>query len=205
MILPSAIVVGTNVMGIYSKLFSGDYIQKTKTDQLKMVYLFMSIEDKINQENMDQINLLAKDMILSADNVKSAIDACEGILGKAFDKDDRFDLILKNIYDFGKGKIEAEKRQTLWMLVNCAFKDGEYSSNERRMLRNLTRDWEIEDNVTVLTEMEDTAEALLALEKHKEWIKTTNYSYEHIHSVVEELDKNKQELAENISLLASIG
>jgi len=177
----------------------------TRIDQVKSVYLFMSLEGEISKDNEVRIKELANDLKLSISEFPSIVRACENIIGLSFDNDDRFDTILEHLVKFGKEKSESEKVQILWLLVNCAFYDGEYNQNKKRFLRKLSRLWEIENNVVILSEMEDTAETLLDLEKHKEWIKTTNYPYDYTHSVVEELDKNKQELANNISLLVSIG
>jgi hypothetical protein len=149
-------------------------------------------------------------MKLSKEDIDSSIEECENILAKSFDAEDRFDVVLKAIINIGDSTFgwisrDAERIQCLWLLVNCAYYDGKYSSDEKRLLRNISRDWEIRDNVAVLSEMEDTAETLLDLVKYKEWIQTTNYPYKHIDGVVKELDKNQQELAHNISLLMSIG
>jgi hypothetical protein len=184
--------------------------RETKIGQLKIVYFFLSLEEKISDDGLERLNQLASQMKLSKEDIDSSVEECESTLSQSFDAEDRFDVVRKAIIDtgdslFGWISKDAEKIQCLWLLVNCAYYDGKYSLNERRLLRNISREWEIKDNVTVLLEMENTAETFFDLIKHKEWIKTTNYPYNYIDGVVKELDKNQQELTNNISLLMSIG
>jgi len=176
-----------------------------KEGQVKMVYLFMSLDGGINEENLVRFNQLTNEMEILGDSREKVIVECEKILGKTFDKEDRIGLIYQSIFNWGKSNKETEKIQSLWLLVDSAFFGGIYTSDEKRILRNLSRDWEIEDNVAVLLEMEDTAETILELEKHREWLKTTNYPYDYIRSYDDELEKNKKELVENISLIVCIG
>jgi len=182
-----------------------DLSEKSRIDQLKMVYLLMSIGGDISHDDLECIKQLAKDMDLPKDILWSTIDECKEILGKFFDEDRRQNLVYENIYSLGKEKNKSERVLSLWLLVDTAFYDEEYSKEEKRLIRKLAGNWEIKDHDSIIIEMEDTADALLDLEKYKEWIKTANYPYDYTNSVVEELDKNKQELANNIALIASIG
>jgi hypothetical protein len=198
-IMASAIGLDTDSKSVY-----------TRRAQLKIVYLFLSLEEKISNDDLEKLTQFASQMKLSKEDVDYFIKECEDILSKSFDLEDRFDVVRKAIFDIGNSSFdlngkEAERIQCLWLLVNCAYYDGKYSLNERKLLRNISREWKIRDNVTVLSEMEDTAETILDLVDHKKWIKTTNYSYDYIDGVVKELDKNQQELAANISLMMSIG
>jgi hypothetical protein len=184
--------------------------KNTKIGQLQMVYLFLSLEDKISNEGLEKLHNLVSKMKLSKEDEDSIIETSEKILSKSFDKDDRFDVIYEGIIGivesyFRWADKKAEQKQALWLLINSAYCDGNYTFDKKRLLRTIMRKFNIDNSV--LAEMEDTAETLLDLENHRTWIKkaSAEYGYDYIDSVIKELDKNKVELANNISLVMSIG
>lgn len=89
----------------------------------------------------------------------------------------------------------------IWTLINLGYADGEYSKAERRIVAMLTDRWGLAQSVTA--DLTDTAEALAALSRQKEWVKTTSKPYDVIKDTVEELDRNIQMMFDNIKALIS--
>jgi hypothetical protein len=175
---------------------------------LKIAYFFLSVDRPINETDIKKIDELGNGIEEYAKIKEAIFGECDKALSQSFDDDDRFDVVLEGILKAEKtssvGWVEkAVQKKCLWVLVNLAFYDGSYTENEKRLIRSLMRKWEIDKSI--LVEMEDSAETLVDLDRHRTWIKTTNYPYEHLDAVVKELDKNQHELVNNISLLMSIG
>jgi hypothetical protein len=175
---------------------------------LKVAYFFLSVERPISETDIKKIDELGS-TVEGYDGIrKSLFNECEKVLSQSFDDTDRFDVIMEGILKTGNASFaglpkEAEQKRCLWILVNLALYDGVYSETEKKLIRSLMRKWEIDKSI--LIEMEDSAETLIEVDKHRSWIKTTNYPYDYVDSVVKEMDKNQHELANNISLLMSIG
>ena len=177
----------------------------TKIDQLKMIIFFTSIEEDNWQNNLPRIKQLAEDMNLSKKDIDSTIEYCEKSITETINKDFLPGVLRSKITDLGKEKENIFKIQSLWLLVNCAYYEGICSTRKKEVLINLTIDWSLPNADTLLLEMEETVVTLTDIKKYKEWIKSTNYPYDYIHSIVAELEKSEQELAQNITLIASIG
>jgi hypothetical protein len=182
---------------------------------LKVAYLFLSLDNKVDKTALRKIDELGNDMDNYSDKKDKIIGECEDLISQSFDSTDRYDVIFEGINKIvgnssnqpfgllGHPKDYVDKKQCLWILVNLAYFDGSYTDSERKLIRALVRKWEIDKSI--LIEMEDTAETLIELNKHKTWIKTTNYPYDYVAGVIKEMDKNQEELSSNISLLMSIG
>jgi hypothetical protein len=175
---------------------------------LKAAYFFLSLDRPISEADIKKIDELGSNVEGYSGIKKSIFNECEKILSRSLDDNDRFDVIMEEILKTGNASFvdlpkEAGQKRCLWILVNLALYDGMYSENEKKIIRSLMRKWEIDKSI--LIEMEDSAETLVEVDKNRSWIKTTNYPYDYVDSVVKEMDKNQHELTNNISLLMSIG
>ena len=68
-----------------------------------------------------------------------------------------------------------------------AFSEGDYSTNERRLIRFAAKALDVDS--TVLLEMEQTLRTITALNKEEEWLKSVNRPYS---VVAEQVDKLKE-------------
>ena len=102
------------------------------------------------------------------------------------------------------GSINRDKKtqaKVIWTLINLGYSDDRYSEPEQKVISFLVDYWKMDN--TVLSDMTDTAETILALTKQKEWIKTTNKPYDIISKFINEIDESINQLFQNIEILIS--
>lgn len=77
----------------------------------------------------------------------------------------------------------------LWDLLTVAYSEGDYSSNEKRLLRFIAKSVGVD--YAVLLEMEHTVRTLLAIEAEENWLKNTDRAYAVVEERVNELTDRK--------------
>lgn len=85
--------------------------------------------------------------------------------------------------------------ETLWYLIDLSYADGKYSPQERQIVTHLVSRWGIDK--LLIEEMVGAAEAILALNKQKTWVKETKKPYKEIEAMIQEIDRNIASLYED--------
>ena len=96
---------------------------------------------------------------------------------------------------------KAAQAQTIWTLINLGYADSDYSEAEKRIVKYLTEKWEVDP--VLVAELDDTADALLALSRQKEWIQTTSKSRSDKNKFIEELDRSIAAMYANVEVSIS--
>lgn len=95
--------------------------------------------------------------------------------------------------------IKNDKRKQasfIWNLINIGFADKDFSENERKIL-SFVIDY-LGFNKTAFNDYIDTAETILMLTNEKEWIKTTNKTYDEINAKVTKIDELIKKLGDKV-------
>lgn len=193
----------------------------SKKLMLKFAYFFLIADGKITDEEnakFDEI-LVSMTKDSNGDVKKSIIEECNQILSQSVDEMDRYEVIreeferlLPEISDRNGswGDFESlftryqelEKKdfkKLLWMCVNISYADGVCSQIEERLLRFLTRRLKID--ISLLLEMEDSAQTLIALEKKQFWAENSDKPYSVVKSIIEEITQDKENVIQSLELL----
>lgn len=96
---------------------------------------------------------------------------------------------------------KAAQAQTIWTLINLGYADSDYSEAEKKIVKYLTEKWEVDP--VLVAELDDTADALLALSRQKEWIQTTSKSRSDKNKFIEELDRSIAAMYANVEVSIS--
>lgn len=182
-----------------------------KTLQLKIYYLFMLVDGKCTKDEVDKFETICKSMDVNTDDKREVISFCEeAIRIKNSDNSAQViqetkKLLENNMGIFSLfGSIKNDKKEharIIWTLINLGYADVNYSESEKRVVSFLADYWNLYS--VVFTDMYDTAETILVLTKQKEWLKTTNKSYDSITAGINEINKNIEQMFKNIELLIS--
>lgn len=186
-------------------------------DALQIMYCLMSVDGKITEEEKDKFEEIgiAYDPYF-ASYKDSLIEECQAALqqekayGHAFDpqtpedeKDYYYqtyhcvrDLISKNELNVAGG---VRAKILLWDLLAIAFSEGDYSTNENRLIRYFAMRAGVEQ--AVLLEMEQTIRTLAAIEREEEWLKSTDRPYKVIEERVNELADRKNTIMQGVNAL----
>ena len=120
------------------------------------------------------------------------------------DEDDYYDNIHNHVSEIIH-KTSAPKESGIrgkilvWDLLTVAYSEGEYSSNEKRLLRFIAKCLGVD--YAILLEMEHTVRTLLAIEAEENWLKNTHRSYAVVEERVNELTERKNTIMLGIRTL----
>jgi hypothetical protein len=171
----------------------------------KICCLLLSLDGPMTGENLTKFTRMGENFSGFTESKYSIILECNQITGKSIDGDDRYDVISEGVNKIAGSMYPnaAEKKQFLWMLETLAWHDGTCTPHQKKLIRALTRQWEVDP--AVLLEMEDTAETLLAIESYRRWIKTTSEPSGFGNSIEAELDTNRKDISDNIACTINLG
>lgn len=170
---------------------AGERIVSVK-DSLKLIYCLMAADGSISPEEEEEFleigNSLDPDFEQWKDELIADLSMKEAVLS---DEDEYFDFIhdyaaeiLYKAEDTGEG---IGAKTLIWDLLVMAFSEGDYSANERRLIRFAAKALNIDGAIPL--EMEQTLRTITALNKEEEWLKSVNRPYS---VVAEQVDKLKE-------------
>ena len=182
-----------------------------KEIQLKIYYFFMLADGECTPDELSKFESICEAMGVDADVKIETIKFCKDSIH--CDRHDNSIQIIQEvtkILDADMGPLESfrsinrskkAQAEVVWNLVNLGYADVEYSEPEKRIVKFLSTYWKMDN--AVISDINDTAETILALTKQKKWVKTTNKSYDEITIHIEEIDKEIVHMANNMEILIS--
>ncbi len=173
---------------------------------LWLIYLLMAVDRKITDEELEEFHSIGQ-----AIDPRSFSECKETItdeIGKLMEKkteddDEYYDLIHDRVglvLHTEDNSTECISGKTLiWDLLTVAYSDGDYSKDEKRLIRYIAKGIDI-PNENVL-EMEHTLRSLLAIKKEEEWLKNTDRKYNIVDERVKELNHRQDVIMQGVEAL----
>ena len=188
-------------------------------DALRIMYCMILIDGNVSEEEEEKFCEigLACDQDFDACK-KQLIDECNGVVQSesaqgidfvsiaSVDSEEYYDQIHDYVGDLIKEEnfYQTEGVRAKWLIWNLlaiAYSEGDYSTNERRLMRYIAKKSGVDN--TVLLEMEHTFSTLIAIEKEEEWLKSSDRPYKVIEERVVELSNRKDAIMQGINALIS--
>lgn len=188
-------------------------------DALRIMYCMILIDGNVSEEEEEKFCEigLACDQDFDACK-KQLIDECNGVVQSesaqgidfvsiaSVDSEEYYDQIHDYVGDLIKEEnfYQTEGVRAKWLIWNLlaiAYSEGDYSTNERRLMRYIAKKSGVDN--TVLLEMEHTFSTLIAIEKEEEWLKSSDRPYKVIEERVVELSNRKDTIMQGINALIS--
>ena len=188
-------------------------------DALRIMYCIILIDGNVSEEEEEKFFEigLACDQDFDACK-KQLIDECNGVVQSesaqgidfvsivSVDSEEYYDQIHDYVGDLIKEEnfYQTEGVRAKWLIWNLlaiAYSEGDYSTNERRLMRYIAKKSGVDN--TVLLEMEHTFSTLIAIEKEEEWLKSSDRPYKVIEERVVELSNRKNAIMQGINALIS--
>ena len=188
-------------------------------DALRIMYCMILIDGNVSEEEEEKFCEigLACDQDFDACK-KQLIDECNGVVQSesaqgidfvsiaSVDSEEYYDQIHDYVGDLIKEEnfYQTEGVRAKWLIWNLlaiAYSEGDYSTNERRLMRYIAKKSGVDN--TVLLEMEHTFSTLFAIEKEEEWLKSSDRPYKVIEERVVELSNRKNAIMQGINALIS--
>ncbi len=193
-----------------SSYCGSNYYYGTDNHKLKLFYCFIMADGEKSDSEIKKFKSIAESLKWdTADAEQLRIK-----YGKYYDSfltDDDFSwrslilsaralaLIIEKYSGIIDNKVEAAS--TIWTLVNLAYSDEDYSTDEEIILTFCKTFLNVDD--VLFSEMTDTAETMLMLEKKKEWFKQSGLSYDEISTQLNTINNQIESLASDIEFSVS--
>ena len=187
----------------WKKQEPNDLIQSE--DAIRIMYYLMAADGDISPEEVEKFCEIGKDIDPGFESRREElIQECESFLDKAADEEERYDILneqaaeaIRSSHATAEGIIQP--KVFLWNLLTVAFAEGEYSENEIRLIRNISRLMNIDSAVG--KEMESTLRTLLAVEQEADWLKKSGRPYADVELHLNELADRKNAVMQGLTAL----
>lgn len=153
----------------------------TNEGKAALIYMFLHINGKPSSEAVEDYYEICKILEISETERKLAEEAVSNLnLDQSADntmvvvkKLPLYIVCGKRRYFESDEVFEAsEKAQMIWLLINLAYADGEYSWPEKKVIKYLAQYWRMND--VVVKSLEDSAETLNKLYEQKAYLENLN-------------------------------
>lgn len=181
-------------------------------DATKIFYYLMAADGNVSIAELDKFAEIGKEIdpnyFLNYKN--DVIDECKRQLENVIDPEDYYDVVKEGITEvlseddpfsinFRIGTRYVESPTLIWNLLIIAFSDGEYSQNERYLIKYIVRKLKIDK--TFFLELENSIKTIEKINTEIKWIKNTNNSSQIIEDTIDELDERKYIIFQSVKLL----
>ena len=173
-----------------------------RKNAVQIIYYLMSADGFVSPEEEEKFALICKEVKISDSDRTECVRQCKSKLGEAIDDEDTADIITENTvkllsideFDFCYEDDRVPPKLFLWDLLTVAYSDGEYSSSEKKLIKRIVRELEIDKSVYL--EMDNTIKATYALNKEKVFLAHTDRPWSMIEGYMMEINK-RMEVIEN--------
>ncbi len=175
---------------------------------MMIIYYLMAVDGNIYQKEEEKFLSIGSDLDESfEDHQKTIVGACRKQMDKVIDPEDYYDVIQEGVGKAIQGSVPDQNsfitpRLLIWDLLSVACSDGQYSEPERRLIKYVTRQLDIDKELFL--EMETSIRTLLALEKEEEWIRTTNRPHLVKESLAREIENRKAVIFDSVRDLITL-
>ncbi len=177
-------------------------------DTLRLIYCLMAVDGTISSEEIDKVTEIGKGLDPAFDEYENDLLALSakltGMHAQAVEEDDYYDMvhdeassILSSTSAPGAGGIRG--KVLIWDLLAVAYSEGDYSTDERRLIRYISKNVGVEQ-VTIM-EMEHTIRTLMAIEQEETWLRNSNRSYAIVESHMNELADRRNAIMRGVNAL----
>ncbi|MBP3335972.1 MAG: hypothetical protein J6L61_07540 [Ruminiclostridium sp.] len=190
--------------------FSSYYSSETeKKDKLKLFYSFIMADGDGADSEIEKIESIASAMEIHPHDIEAFLIK----YGRYYDdflRDEDYwwrSMILCAralvLFEEHSGIIndEVQSARIIWTLVSLAYADEDYSTDEEIILTFCKAFLDIDD--VLFSEMTDTAETMLMLEKKKDWFKQSGLSYDEVSAQLNIINSQIESLASDIEFSVS--
>lgn len=173
--------------------------------QFKIYALFLMADGQWRRGEQDCLNTICKEMELDESVKREIITYCRGLgITKGDNSDEviqEIDKALSGAFMSGFSYDSCLQVETVWTMINLGYAEQEYSESEKRVVRHLIEKWEIKPEIVL--ELADTAETILLLTKHADWLKTIGLPYDETKKRLETVEQQIKLMFDNIQATIS--
>ena len=177
----------------------------TIEDALKVFYYMMHADGRLTAEEQDKFDLIGAEVDkLFSYHKANLLKECDENISKEVDPACYMDNLLQNTGDAIAHSLSSTEGEVpgillVWNLLTIANSDSDYSQDEKRFIRFVIDKLGIEQSV--LMEMENSLQTMIALETEENWLKSTNRPYAEIQKHLDEIAVRKETVMRSVKAL----
>lgn len=175
-------------------------------DSLRIIYCLMIADGQVSDEETARVCEIGQELDPEFPSYQSVLieEGAELMSTPSEDGEDYYDSIHDRISEIvHTSSVSKENglrgKILLWDLITIAFSDGDYATNEKRLLRYIAKCLGVD--YAILLEMEQTVRTLLAVEAEESWLKSSDRTYEIVKERTDELTGRKDSIMQGIRAL----
>ena len=174
-------------------------------DTLRLIYCMMAADGFVNPEEEEKLIEIGNDLDADLEELEKELQNEKALVLKAWsmNEEDYYDFIHAQvagiIYEAEDTAGGISARTLLWNLLVMAFSEGNYTDNEKRLIRFITRTLKVDPAIPL--EMEQALRTVAALDKEEEWLKTANRSFSAVESQITQVRERREMVIKGVHAL----
>ena len=175
-------------------------------DSLRLLYCMIIVDGVVSDEETARFCEIGQELDPEFSSYQETIIEEGTLLMKSSfaDNDEYYD----NVHDLASEILKSADtlkengvrgKLLLWDLLTVAYSEGEFSLNEKRLLRLITKRFGVDSSV--LLEMEHTLRTLMAIENEENWLRNSDRSYAVVEERMNELEDRKNTIMQGVKAL----
>lgn len=178
--------------------------QLTTTDALKIMYYLIAVDGELSTEELEKFELIGKETDPMFDDYKESLMNELKLSVESIDNEDYEDNIRDLIGDAIRNSQSNKKaildgKLFIWNLLAISYSDGECLETERKLIRYIAKQLEIDKSI--ILEMESYVCTLHGIEKEEVLLKGSNKPYAIIEKKINELSDRKDAIMHGVHAL----
>lgn len=175
-------------------------------DSLRLLYCMIIADGAVSDEEIARFCEIGQELDPEFSSYQETIiEEGTSLMKSSYaDNDEYYD----SVHDFANDILQSASsteengvrgKLLLWDLLTVVYSDGDYSSNEKRLLRLITKRFGIDS--AVLLEMEHTLRTLMAMEDEENWLRNSDRSYAVVEERMKEVEDRKNTIMQGVKAL----
>lgn len=173
----------------------------TAAGALKLMYMVVAADGKIEEEEVAQFRKIGEEFAMdSVEQQTEVIAECTALV-KNLDTENYGEELNDAVRDVIQETLDVPEatipvKLLLWDLLVIAQSDNRYQEGEERLIRYIARHLNVDKSI--IPEMEQSLQAMVAVEKEVTWLKTTDRSFGVVEPIMNDLADRKTTIMQGI-------
>ena len=174
-------------------------------DVLRTVYALMAVDGCVSDEEKDKFLEIGQEADPEFETYRNELEAeiASALVPDPEYGEDIYDTVHNYVGRVIGASVNTQEgirgKVLLWDLLAVAFSEGDYSANEKKLLRYIAKSFGVD--YSVLLEMEQSVRTLIAIDREESWMKETDRRYTVIEERVNELADRKTQIMNGVRAL----
>lgn len=177
------------------------------SEEAKLYYIFMLADGETSEEEQRKFDEICTMLELDKVKRKEVKDFCSLKMKNCSNDFIKVKTVIREVLKINDGEDRftfygvtstgaTDKARIIWTMINLGYSDSEFAKIEMSIINYLVDVFEFDQ--ILYKDMLDTAETILSLTDHKEWIGKQRWSHDKTYGEITRIDKKIKQLYKNV-------